>query len=977
MMSTPGPLPLPSRPFARALLSGSAVVLVAALPLRAAPQASPLSFHWIDDRGREIPALVAGDTLTVRVDGLAHAAAYDLVLHDETGAQLGFVRAATDLDGSFGPEVIWWDSGVSGVDPAGDGRGGKGLESFADATHYLMRHTLTLDVHVTDVRNPGGGQLLMSAQVPVVAHRATPMLWFSDATGNYRTSFEAGKEEIFVTGENLPAGSSVDLYVVPDRTSYAEGDELKDVTGFEGSSHRDRVHLAPRSTAFTVPVWPGAYQQSGRFDLVGRIDDPAATADTTFHETDLLFHGVETGLEVRPPSAPLGPAGVQDIEADIAGRRTLLVLSPGFRFGDVFLRHETVRGALDPTDVPADHKGGDYASIYVVPARGAAGWHKNPAIGTDLTEVVEIRQMKPGTLEMSIGTIWTDPDPANAEQMKCDVVLDFIDGTIYDGLYTPGFDIIDHLAADGLAIVDDPAQPGPYPVGRTEYDFTDAYDIPWGDYKDKNVDVRAVVAYPAEIAGTDPPVWGTNKEFPLIVILHGNHIVCKNFNCTCQPKDRVPNHKGYNYLLDLWASQGFIAVSIDGYDITGCPTDRFIERGALILEHLRYWKNWNDKTVSDPTFSGRFWNRVAMQRIGIAGHSRGGEGVAAAVQINRDLGLGYDIKAAVLISPTDYNWSKPPGGGPIEFLIEDTPVFNIMGSSDGDVWDNEGAQLYDRASPNLHFATKSQAYIYGADHNSWNTIWIDPAWNGGSDGVGSGRITAQQQQDTGRVFLTSWWMAWLQDRQEMLAFHRDEVESPLLSGVKVYWSYESKDHVAVDDFEQTPANKNLNTLGGANTTSVTPLTWNEYKLAPGNYDNSFYQDTRGVIVGWDTQTDYVAEIPDANRDVSGYGYLAVRTAQIWDNKTLNTGGSQRFLVNLEDSDGRHAAVDVDSRGFAPIPVGYNNPISGIKSMLSTIRIPLRAFRQDNSKVDLTRVTKVIFTLQDTGLLAFDDIQFTK
>jgi hypothetical protein len=968
--------PAPSRtPHARLVRPGArALIALCALASPALADDSDATFHWIDGLGRETAALQAGDTLVVRVDGLTPRTGYDLVLRSDEGAVLGLARIATDVSGTLGPEVLWWESGVTGPDPAGTGRGGHGFQTFAEAESFLAEHAIAVEVRAPDLDEPGSGQLLADETVPVVAPRSAPLLWFGDGETTYRTAFEAGDEDVYVTGEGLPAGAIVDLFVVRDRASYSTGDALVDVTGYGGSAHPKRVYLAADSTSFSIPAWPAAYQRAGRFDLVARVNDDSAAPRPEFENGDLVVGGLETGLHVRRPSSGLGPSGgPQDIETEIAGRKTFQGIPPGYRFQDVFLRHAAVRAALDPTDVPPEHPGGDYASTWVVKSRKSAKWHSSPAIGPDLTETVEYRQMKPGTLELSIGLIWSDANPAKAEEMRCDVVLDFDD----DGIYDPGLDVIDRLDAHGLTIVDDPSDPGPYPVGRTEYDFVDAYDIPWGDYRDQNVDVRAVVAYPGETAGTDVPVYGKNKEYPLVVILHGNHIVCTDFGCTCPPSRRVPNHKGYDYLLDLWASQGFIAVSIDGYDITGCPIDRFIERGALILEHLNYWKRWNDRTIPDDTFDGRFYSRVLMKRIGIAGHSRGGEGVAAAVQINRDLALGFDIRAAILIAPTDYNWSAPPGGGPIEFVIEDTPVFNIMGSSDGDVFDVEGAQLWDRASPVGYRADKSQAFVYGADHNSWNTVWIDPSWNGGSDGVGGNRITAQQQQDTGRVYMTSWWMAWLQDRREMLAFHTNTIDSSKLSGVNTYWSYESAEHVDVDHFEDAPTNKALNSLGGDNTASPNPLTWIESSFEPGAYDGSFFQDTRGAIVAWNKKTDYVAEIPDGFGDVTAYSHLAIRVAQIWDDLALNKGGSQRFLVDVEDDDGRRAVVEVDTRAFDRIPVGYNHPWTGRKSMLSSVRVPLRAFTQDNSNVDLTRVRKVILTFDDTGLLAIDDLQFSK
>lgn len=975
----------------------SSGLFVAAFAAAAGAQGGPApAIHLIGGRGDRIAAHESGDTLAVVVEGLAPKAAYDLLLVDDTGARLGFARAAAGLDGTLGPEVLWWESGVTGPDPDGRGHGGGGFADFAAAEQFLLAHALQVEVRLADLRDFGNGPLVAASAVAVVAPRVAPLLWFADGDGNYRTSFAAGDEAIWVSGSGLPAGAVVDLFVVADRADWRLGDPLVDVTGPNGAPFKERVTLAPGSTSFSVPVWPAVFQRTGVFDVVMRIAPGAASSTTTLLAGDVVAHGWESGLVVEPPPPVVFPLGPNDLEVALSGRRTAGGRFPYFRRQNVFLRHDSVFVNLDPSDIPGDHPKPPVAAIYVVPSRTEAQWAAHGRL-TDVTETVEVRGMKPGTVQMGIAQAWVDPDPAG-DGLPFDVVLDFRNdmrpdapgtgvpgappgppgggNSVYNGVYDTGVDAIDALDDDGLVVISDPAEFGPYPIGRTQYDFVDVYDIPWGQYQDQNVDVRAVVAYPGQSAGNDVPVWGTTERFPVVIILHGNHSVCLSFGCTCS-SGRIPNHKGYDYLLDLWASHGFIAISVDGYDITGCPTDRFIERGALMLEHLRYWTEWDDPALPDTTFNGRFWDRLNLRKVGFAGHSRGGEGTAAAVQLNQDLALGYDIKAAILIAPTDYNWSAPPAGGPVEFVIEDTPTFHIVGSSDGDVFDNQGIQLYDRANPAGHRADKSQAYIYGADHNSWNTVWIDPAWNGGSEGVGGGRITAKQQQDTGRVFMTSWWMAWLQDRKEMLAIHRDVVQSDLLAGVETHWSYESKESVDVDDFEQTPADKFTNTLGGAASFTGSPVTFQESSFDPGAYDGSFYQDTKGLILGWNASTTYESAIPSAWQDVSAYSHVAFRVAQIWDGKVLNPGGNQQVEVRIEDAAGNAQSVAVDTRAFTTIPTGYNHPFTGRKSMLKTVRIPLRAFTQDNSLVDLAQIAKIQILCSSTGLLAFDDLQFTK
>jgi hypothetical protein len=147
--------------------------------------------------------------------------------------------------------------------------------------------------------------------------------------------------------------------------------------------------------------------------------------------------------------------------------------------------------------------------------------------------------------------------------------------------------------------------PGPYKVGQVDYNFEDELDlIPPGmtqpAYPD--VDVRATVRYPAANTGVQQPVAGTGL-YPLVLFLHGNHVTCPcSCSHACAPASRIPNHLGYNYLLDILASWGFVAVSIDGFDVTCAGSfamSDYEARGWLILHHLGKWKDWNGSTT-DP-----------------------------------------------------------------------------------------------------------------------------------------------------------------------------------------------------------------------------------------------------------------------------------------------------------------------------------------------------------------------------------------
>ena len=191
------------------------------------------------------------------------------------------------------------------------------------------------------------------------------------------------------------------------------------------------------------------------------------------------------------------------------------------------------------------------------------------------------------------------------------------------------------------SLIADPSLPGTFPVASTEYKFVDAINIPPGD---PNTDVWATMRYPALKAAPNAPV--AAGAFPLVVYMHGNHgtfVSGTTHTCTPTPTP-VLYQDGYNYVLDRLASLGFIAVSINANDLN-CKSDRIVERGKLILEHLRRWKDWNDPAVPDATFKGRFYKHVDMSRIGLAGHSRGGEAVISAYLENQSSKLGFGIKA--------------------------------------------------------------------------------------------------------------------------------------------------------------------------------------------------------------------------------------------------------------------------------------------------------------------------------------------
>ncbi|HEY2753939.1 chlorophyllase/cutinase-like alpha/beta fold protein [Phenylobacterium sp.] len=220
-------------------------------------------------------------------------------------------------------------------------------------------------------------------------------------------------------------------------------------------------------------------------------------------------------------------------------------------------------------------------------------------------------------------------------------------------------------------------------------------------------------------------VWAPTGSgpFPLVLIVHGNH----NMERFSDP--------GYAYLGELLASQGFIAVSVDENFLNSSLADLvnpLKRRGGeendarawLLLEHLVQWRGWN----ADPT--NPLHGEVDMDRIGLIGHSRGGEAVGIAAAFNQldrypddasqVFNYHFKLGAVAAIAPVDGQYKPRHRSTP----LSDVNYFTIQGSIDGDERTFGGASQYSRDLLTGKVpAFKASLYVKDADHNQFNTTW--------------------------------------------------------------------------------------------------------------------------------------------------------------------------------------------------------------------------------------------------------------
>ena len=189
---------------------------------------------------------------------------------------------------------------------------------------------------------------------------------------------------------------------------------------------------------------------------------------------------------------------------------------------------------------------------------------------------------------------------------------------------------------------------GPYAVTYQEYTF--------GDTAFQPTDFAAL---PGSPRSSSPPRCKLATDLsggphPLIIFLHGRHATTYDpttgYAFLEWPAQSghlpIPNYRGYDYIGNILASQGYIVVSISANGISardnppGVADIGMLARAQLIQAHLDLWNDFNRDGITPfgAPFGTRFVGHVDLQNVGLIGHSRGGEGVIRSYLYNQSLG---------------------------------------------------------------------------------------------------------------------------------------------------------------------------------------------------------------------------------------------------------------------------------------------------------------------------------------------------
>jgi hypothetical protein len=317
---------------------------------------------------------------------------------------------------------------------------------------------------------------------------------------------------------------------------------------------------------------------------------------------------------------------------------------------------------------------------------------------------------------------------------------------------------------------------------------------------------------------------------------------------------------GYAYLAELFASRGFIAVSVDENFLNGGIRTENDARAFVLLEHLKVWQTWNE------TKGHEFYGKVDMNRIALIGHSRGGESVAHAAAFNRlsrypdDANIKFDynfaIRSIVAIAPADGQY-KPAG--------HLTPLENINylvfhGGHDADASIFMGIRQYNRVHfTDDNFWFKSAIYIYRANHNQFNTVW------GKFDVSGTDRallnqkpiITLEKQRQVAKMILSAFLEATINDRNEYLPVFQNIRNASVWLPQDIYVNqYQDSRFRIIANFEED-IDVTTTTIPGGKLQGENMETWKEAhvpfksKIKPAIIKTTIENAT--VVLGWNNE----------------------------------------------------------------------------------------------------------------------------
>jgi hypothetical protein len=750
---------------------------------------------------------------------------------------------------------------------------------------------------------------------------------------------------------------SARVFMVPRQHTWREGDAFTPHVLANGRPAMADTKVDERGR-IRVRVAEAAELQPGAYDFIIRQMRYGYEDDEEFHlrANDLVTRNL-TGLVARGDfMARKAVRGGCSNTMPISGRS--LAHAPYFVYGDTFQVGEDVYGALDPLALDPNLVG-KMVALYVIQHKTPAQWNADTSL-TNLAVLggnaaVQKFLTQPGCINFNSRLLWP-----NANQVgDYDIVADFGNNTsdpvkfMPDAHYDMPTDICDGYFVPGFRVVNDPTTDTQFANAGT-FTYDDGPVTVNDDFGQQvTLDRQAIVYFPADVPNATMPgqISVAQPNYPMLIIVHGNSTI-------------TTSYLGYNYLLEHWAKNGFIAASVHsnpGMYATG--------RARVLFEHIGRLKLKFGASVQN--------------NIGIMGHSRGGEAVVAALRINHNEALGNNFVAVVCQSPSDWilhETIQPQWAVPLQV---------IYGSMDGDISGGPplpmetGFAIFDRASG----AEKSMVFVYGAIHDRFNTVWGDGDMGslGASDKAKV--ISAAAHQTIAQGYMTAFYRRHTHGETQWDGIFKGEwrpaaVDAADGGAVKTYHQYFGTTIRDVDDFlaPHTGISWQTSTIGAPvsddGTLPAQPVDNDLWTLDA----NSPHQSS-GLLCRWANNNEHLRfDLPGGQRDVSGFDVLSFRITQRNGSASNPAGMAQDLYVTLKSGDGKSRSIRAAAFDEIPYP-DQRSDTTKTKSAMRTVRIPMSSYKisvWQTQPVDLTDVVSVTFDfgVKPTGEIEVDNVEFS-
>ena len=532
----------------------------------------------------------------------------------------------------------------------------------------------------------------------------------------------------------------------------------------------------------------------------------------------------------------------------------------------------------------------------------------------------------------------------------------------------------------------DPAKPGPFQVSQLVYS-AGTLPIKYGNATVPVVQpLRGRLHVPA--SGSGP--------FPVVVFQHGFHSSCQMGDVDgdtpfpCDLGDSAPlsgvtysreerSYAGFDYIGRTLASHGYVVMSVDVNrinDWTGGPSDDGDRARQIVIgESLDLLAAWNAGSGPSPV-DGTLIGRLDLGRIGLVGHSRGGEAVTSYLAYDRVRtdGPSHGIDAVMAIAPTDHRRPTPVGAA----------FATILPYCDGDVSNLQGAYTWERskAANSASGFPHIQWSVNSANHNFFNTEWesddsviYDAIPHCGPTGSPE-RLDAHEQRSVGLALTAGFLRRYVggETAFEPLVtggqLPRSVCPDPSLVGPNchnvVMGSFVApapSRRVVIDAGDDALVPRGFLTLVGCTPT----------RAGNGCGSSPNRSATQQLTLAWNRPAKLRVDIPAAEADVSEFTTVHLRAATNFGDE-LNAGrAEQDFAVRLTDRTGATATALVAHRSAA---LEASMSESSREVVLNDIRIPLSSFRGIRL-TDLRSMTLEFGSKVKTGSVQLTDVAFQK